>query len=184
MRIIAGAHRGRRLVAPKGSRTRPTADRVREALFSILFDVSGYAVLDLFAGSGAIGLEALSRGADRCVFVETDRTALDALETNIDALALSDRTEIRRQPVAAALEALARHEDRFDLVFADPPWDRASKLLKDVLAAAPSLISDAGTLVLEHEQRDASPLAPHGILAIDQRRYGDTALSFYQRSRS
>lgn len=183
LRIIAGAHRGRRLVAPKGSRTRPTADRVKEALFSILFDVEGFAVLDLFAGSGAIGLEALSRGAARSVFVEKDRAALEALEANVEGLALSERAEVRRQPVASALRSLLERGERFDLVFADPPWDRAEELLADVLASAPSLISEAGTLVLEHEQRDSSPLAPEGMIAIDQRRYGDTALSFYQRSR-
>jgi 16S rRNA (guanine(966)-N(2))-methyltransferase RsmD len=183
LRIVAGVHGGRRLVAPKGSRTRPTADRVREALFSILFDVEGFAVLDLFAGSGAIGLEALSRGATRSVFVEKDRAALEALEANIASLQLSDRTEIRRQAVASALELLVERGDRFELVFADPPWDRAEELLADVLAQAPALLSEGGRLVLEHESRDASPTAPEGMIASDQRKYGDTALSFYRRSR-
>lgn len=182
MRIVAGSHRGRRLVAPKGMRTRPTSDRVREALFSILFDVSGFRVLDLFAGSGAIGLEALSRGAQRCVFVEKDRTALDALLANVASLELSDRAEVRRQTVAAALTDLIDRGERFDLVFADPPWDQASVLLTGVLAAGSALVADGGRVVLEHAARDETPSAPAGWSATDRRQYGDTALSFYGRS--
>jgi 16S rRNA (guanine(966)-N(2))-methyltransferase RsmD len=155
---------------------------VREALYSILFDVEGFSVLDLFAGSGAIGLEALSRGADRTVFVEKDRAALDALEANIRALEVADTSEVLRQPVASALRALEARGDRFHLVFADPPWDRAEELLADVIASARTLLHEDGTLVLEHEQRDAPPAAPEGLIATDHRRYGDTALSFYRRS--
>jgi 16S rRNA (guanine(966)-N(2))-methyltransferase RsmD len=182
LRIVAGSHRGRRLVAPKGTRTRPTGDRVREALFSILFDVEGFRVLDLFAGSGAIGIEALSRGAARCVFVEKDRNALDALEENLESLELADRAEVRKQAVSAALSELTARGDRFELIFADPPWDHAMKLLEDVLSAGPALVVDGGRLIVEHGARDESPPAPPGLIAIDQRRYGDTALSFYGRS--
>ncbi len=170
-------------MAPRGSRTRPTADRVREALFSILFDVGGSTVLDLFAGSGAIGLEALSRGADRCVFVEKDRAALEALESNIESLGLADRTEVRRQPVGTSLRALIERGDRFAMIFAAPPWERAGELLADVIASAPALLTEEGKLVLEHASRDPSPDAPELDL-IDQRKYGDTALSFYGRKRS
>ena len=162
--------------------TRPTADRVREALFSILFDVEGYSVLDLFAGSGAVGLEALSRGAERCVFVENDRPALNALETNIDALGVGEKTEVIKKAVAPAMRALIERGDRFDLVFADPPWDDAIGFFTKV--GSPALVADEGSFVLEHGSREASPAEPEGMILSDQRRYGDTALSFYQRSRS
>jgi 16S rRNA (guanine966-N2)-methyltransferase len=121
MRIIAGTHRGRPIVAPKGDSTRPTADRVREALFSMLAsrlgDFEGLRVLDLFAGSGALGLEALSRGAAHCTFVEQDRPALDALKTNIAKLGLAG-TEVR----ATSVLALGPAAQPYDLILADPPY--------------------------------------------------------------
>jgi 16S rRNA (guanine966-N2)-methyltransferase len=122
MRVIAGDWRGRKLVAPKGDATRPTGDRTRETLFSMLtsrlggFD--GLAVADLFAGSGALGIEALSRGAASCLFVERDGAALDAIGANIAALAARDRTEVRRQSVME----LSRATSPYDLVLLDPPY--------------------------------------------------------------
>ena len=122
MRIIAGQWRGRKLVAPKGDATRPTADRTRETLFSMLLsrlgDFEGLAVADLFAGSGALGLEALSRGAASCLFVEQDRTALDAIKANIAALGARDQTRIEAGSVMALRAATAP----LDLVLADPPY--------------------------------------------------------------
>ncbi len=153
-------------------------------MFSILFDVAGFTVLDLFAGSGAIGLEAISRGAARTVFVEKARAALDALHENIEALGAADRVEVRAESVATALSVLQDRGDRFDLIFADPPWAEAEALLEPVRSAAPILLSEEGRLVLEHAERDTSPLAPDGLVAFDHRRYGDTALSFYGRTRT
>lgn len=122
MRIIAGQWRGRKLVAPKGDATRPTADRTRETLFSMLLsrlgDFEGLAVADLFAGSGALGLEALSRGAASCLFVEQDRTALDAIKANIAALGARDQTRIEAGSVMTLRAATAP----LDLVLADPPY--------------------------------------------------------------
>ena len=120
MRIVAGEYGGRRLHAPRGTRTRPTADRVREALFSMLGDVSGARVLDLYAGSGALGIEALSRGAASAVFVERDARAAATITRNLDALGAD--AEVRRQD---ALRFLASGAGPFDLVFCDPPYDLA-----------------------------------------------------------
>jgi len=130
VRVVAGEFKGRRLYAPRGSRTRPTADRVREALFSMLGDVSGARVLDLYAGSGALGIEALSRGAESAVFVERDAKALDALRRNLDATGA--RGAVRREDVA---RFLSRPEGTFDLVFADPPYDDASAVAHPHLRA-------------------------------------------------
>ena len=123
MRVVAGEFKGRRLQAPRGRRTRPTADRVREALFSMLGDVSGARVLDLYAGSGALGIEALSRGAESAVFVERDQQALAAMRRNLEAVGAE--ADVRRQDVS---RFLARTEGTFDLVFCDPPYDGASRL--------------------------------------------------------
>ena len=122
MRIIAGNWRGRPLIAPKGTETRPTADRTREALFSMLVSrlgtLDGLRVLDLFAGSGALGLEALSRGAGHCTFVEQDSAALDALRTNIAKLGAAPQCDVRAQSVMALGPAIAP----YDLLLLDPPY--------------------------------------------------------------
>ena len=132
MRVVAGEFKGRRLHAPRGAGTRPTADRVREALFSILGDVSGARVLDLYAGSGALGIEALSRGAESALFVERDRRALAALRRNLDAVGAD--AEVRSQD---ALRFMAHPEGVFDLVFCDPPYDEASRVATPLSEALP-----------------------------------------------
>src|SRR5947208_2259988 len=129
MRVIAGRLGGRRLKAPAGARTRPTAERVREALFAMLEDVADARVLDLFAGSGALGIEALSRGAASAVFVERDPAALRALRENLAALGLGrDVAEVRRSDAMRALHSAQRRGENYDLVFIDPPYDRARDL--------------------------------------------------------
>lgn len=156
MRIIAGEWRGRKLVAPAGSQTRPTADRTRETLFSMLasrigsFD--GLRVADLYAGSGALGFEALSRGAAHATFVEADRAALRAIEANVAALGASDRSAVR----AASVSALPASEP-FDLVFADPPYQPGSG------TAAAEAVAKAGWL------------APGGWMAVESQRGGAVA---------
>lgn len=178
MRVIAGALGGRRLVAPSGRATRPTSDRVREALFSALGPVEGASVLDLYAGTGALGIEALSRGAGRAVFVESERLALAALRQNLVSLGLEDRARVLAaavERVAAQVAALAP----FDLVFADPPYARlpeaAARL--EVLASG-GVLAPGARLVLEHAARDAPP-AIRGLEARRQRTYGDTAITTY-----
>ena len=182
MRISGGIHRSRQLVSPRGSSTRPTSDRVREALFSILSTrgvITGARVIDFYAGTGALGLEALSRGAEHATFVESDRRAVEALNRNIDALRERPRTRVVAQPVVRAAQTLANHAAT--LVLCDPPYadvarpDAVAKLL-DALAAH-RVLDDGALLVLEHATRDASPETP-AFRRSDTRTYGDTTLSF------
>jgi 16S rRNA (guanine966-N2)-methyltransferase len=171
MRIVAGEFKGRRLHAPRGARTRPTADRVREALFSMLVDVSGARVLDLYAGSGALGIEALSRGAESAVFVERDREALVALRRNLEAVGADAR--VRRQDV---LRFLARPEGTFDLVFCDPPYDVASRVAAPLSEALPAMLEGDGRIVTESDKRN--PLLLPLPLAVE-RSYGDTRIAIH-----
>ena len=174
MRVVAGEFKGRRLVAPRGSRTRPTADRVREALFSMLGDVSGARVLDLYAGSGALGIEALSRGAESAVFVERDRAALTALGRNLEATGA--RGEVRRQDVS---RFLARPEGTFDLVFCDPPYDGAPAIAEALAEALPAIAAEEARIVTESDKRN--PLLLPLPLAVE-RSYGDTRIAIHSAS--
>ena len=183
MRISGGVHRSRQLVSPRGSSTRPTSDRVREALFSILGArgvIAGARVVDFYAGTGALGLEALSRGAEHATFVESDRRALEAVARNIDSLRERPRTRVVAQQVVRAAQTLADHDAT--LVFCDPPYadvmraDGVAKLL-DALATH-RVLHDGALLVLEHATRDASPPLTPNFRLDDARTYGDTTLSF------
>lgn len=177
MRVIAGHLGGRRLVAPRGLATRPTTDRVREALFSALASVAGARVLDLYAGTGALGIEALSRGAASAVFVEDARPALAALRANLAALGLTGAARVLAEPVSRAVPRLAAPSAvPFDLVFADPPYDDVDAALAALEALLPALAPDA-RIVLEHAAR--RPPRPSAALAtLRTRTYGDTALAF------
>jgi 16S rRNA (guanine966-N2)-methyltransferase len=171
VRVVAGDFKGRRLVAPRGVGTRPTADRVREALFSMLGDVSDARVLDLYAGSGALGIEALSRGAKSAVFVERDQAALAALRRNLDAVGA--RAEVRRQDV---LRFLARPEGTFDLVFCDPPYDGAPAVAAPLTGALPTLLGEDARIVTESDKRNPL-LLPLPLLV--ERTYGDTRVAIH-----
>lgn len=183
VRIIAGAFGGRRLVTPRGLATRPTADRVKEAIFNILGppETEGAAppfrVLDLYAGSGALGLEAISRGADEAVLVEADRAAIQAATRNVAALGLEARVRIVQGDAAVVLRRLT---GPFSWVFLDPPYgmgaiERMLRLLGDGALLAPG-----AAVLAEHDAREA-PADHHGRLALeDRRRYGQTAVSFYR----
>jgi 16S rRNA (guanine966-N2)-methyltransferase len=173
VRVVAGSFKGRRLATPKGTRTRPTADRVREALFSMLGDVSGARVLDLYAGSGALGIEALSRGADGAVFVERDPRAVAAIERNLAAVGV-DAT-VARQDV---LRFLARAEGTFDLVFCDPPYDSASRLAGSLAERLPALTAEDARIVTESDKRNPLQL-PFPLLT--DRTYGGTRIAIHAR---
>lgn len=178
MRVIAGTLGGRSLVAPKGQATRPTSDRVREALFSMLGDVTDTSVLDLYAGTGALGIEALSRGAARAVFVENARPALDALRRNLDSLNLRQTTSVISSPVAKAIRSLTANT-RFDLVLVDPPYadlDDAVEVVEALVRAGHC--AENVRVVLEHASRDSGPEIK-GLEFEMTRRYGDTSVSFY-----
>ena len=177
MRVIAGAARGRVLAAPKGLHTRPTPGRVKEALFSILgAAVLDATVLDLFAGTGALGLEALSRGAARAVFVDKDRRALAALHRNTEVVA-PDRVEVLAMPAAHALRLLKGRNARFDLAFLDPPYhlDLLPETLKAL--AQSGILRIGGIVVCEHHGRSAPPEPPADWQLETTRRYGDVAVT-------
>jgi len=182
MRIIAGVHGGRRLRAPRGDATRPTADRVREALFNILGPPpEGARVLDLFAGAGTLGLEALSRGAGHADFVDRAPAALRCLRDNIAALDVGDASSVYR---GDALQLLRRLPGPFDWVFVDPPYRSG---LQDpvlaALAARPQLLAADAVVVVEHDRR-IEPASPgEAMVRTDQRRYGDTVVSFFRSRR-
>jgi 16S rRNA (guanine966-N2)-methyltransferase len=171
VRVVAGDFKGRRLRAPRGMRTRPTADRVREGLFSMLGDVSDARVLDLYAGTGALGIEALSRGAAAALFVERDPRAAAAIEANLRSLGLHQ--PVRRQD---ALRFLARGEGTFDLVFCDPPYDSVPRIAGPLAERLPALLARGARIVTESDKRTPFEL-PFTVLA--ERTYGDTRIAIH-----
>jgi 16S rRNA (guanine966-N2)-methyltransferase len=174
VRVVAGTRGGRRLTAPAGRGTRPTSDRVREALFSILGDVEGLRVVDLFAGSGALGIEALSRGAASAVFVERDPRAARAVRANLEALELEAAVLVR--DAVAALEDAARRGDQYDLAFLDPPYGLVGELGPRVSASLPPVLAPGARVVAESDRRHPLQLD----LPLDlERRYGDTLIRLH-----
>ena len=183
MRIVGGIAKGRRLATPARG-TRPTSDRAREALFSSLaglLDLAGARVLDLFAGSGAVGLEALSRGARTATFVESDRAACEVLRHNIETVGLPG-AEVHRRPAATHLVA-GGADDPYDLVFADPPYAFGEQQLGVLLAtlAEPPWLAEQAVVVVERSARGPQPRWPESIEAIKQRRYGEGMLWYGAR---
>jgi 16S rRNA (guanine966-N2)-methyltransferase len=171
MRVIAGAHGGRRLGAPRGRATRPTSDRVREAVFSILGDISGAVVLDLYAGSGALAIEALSRGAASATLVDSAPAAIAAIGGNLAALGLE--ADVRRADVRAFLRAASRTAPQYDLVFLDPPYRHTSELGVELSAAMAPILAPGARVVAESDRR--APLRLD-LPLLDERRYGDTLI--------
>jgi 16S rRNA (guanine966-N2)-methyltransferase len=180
VRVIGGALGGRQLKAPRGRVTRPTSDRVREALFGLLGDVEGATVLDLFAGAGGLGIEALSRGAWRSVFVERDRAALRALAENLRTLGIGrEAAEVRDADALGALRTARRRAETYDLVFIDPPYRRASDLGRELSLLLPPLLKPQARIVVESDRR--APLQLHVALERD-RTYGDTSIRIHRHA--
>ena len=175
MRIIAGTHRGSRISAPKGLDTRPTGDRVREAAFNLIGPVEGATVLDLFAGSGAMGLEALSRGAARVTFVESDRAACRTIAENLERLRLTGA----RITCGDALWALRQDSRRYDLVLVDPPYEAWAELEPKLAEHLPRVLEPDGVLVVETGSR-TEPALPLPLRT--SRRYGSARLSLFEPS--
>ena len=181
MRIIGGTARGRRIKAPKGSAIRPTADRVREALFNILpRDLSGKQVLDLFAGSGALSLEALSRGATSALLVDESTEATGLIRGNLETLGFTDRARIWTVPVGKALSRLAREGPGYDAIFLDPPYDGGWVNRTMALIAQAGILHAGGAAVAEHSMRERVEEKYGELVRRGHRRYGDTVLSFFE----
>jgi len=175
MRIIAGTHRGQRIAAPKGLATRPTGDRVREAAFNLIGPVDGAAVLDLFAGSGALGLEALSRGAASVTFVENDRVACRTIADNLAKLKLTGA----RVTCGDAMWAVRQESRTYDLIFVDPPYEAWSEVESKLAQQLPRLLAPNGLLVVETGSR-TEPSLPLPLRT--SRRYGSARLTLFEPS--
>lgn len=176
MRIVAGSARGRRLLAPRGTATRPTSDKVRGAVFDVLGQFfEGGRVLDLYAGSGALALEALSRGFARATCVEADRHAAETLARNVEACGFAGRVEIRRERVEDALARLP--PAAFELAFIDPPYAEGPGA---ALAALPRVLAPRGVVVAEHDRRRPPPDLPGSLVLVDRRAWGGTGVSIYR----
>jgi 16S rRNA (guanine966-N2)-methyltransferase len=181
MRIVGGSHGGRVLRAPHGAATRPTSEKVREAMFGILGRLAGPLdgahVLDLFAGSGALGIEALSRGAAHATFVDSGKPALAAVRGNLRELGLEDRATVLAMDAVAAARRPPTAPWR--LVFVDPPY--ASDLAQRAVLALPTeSLAPGAVVVIEHDRRGMPPDALGSLLRTDQRRYGDTMVTFFE----
>lgn len=180
MRIIGGEARGRRIKAGRGRRVRPTADRVKETIFNLIGDeaVRGR-VLDLFAGSGNLGLEALSRGAVRAVFLDSSSSATSVVEQNLQALGFEDRAEVIRKDVFKSIPLLAKRHEKFELIFVDPPYGRGlARRTVDLLRRFP-LLEEHGMLVLEHSRREV--IEPRWLLTYRQKAFGETVVTILLR---
>ena len=175
MRIIAGSHKGARIYAPR-SETRPTGDRVREAAFNLIGPVDDMAVLDLFAGSGAMGLEALSRGAAHATFVESDREACRTINRNLDKLGLEGAT-VLCQDALTAPRTDARSGTRYDLVLVDPPYKRFSSLQNALIQHLPEILAPDGLLVVETAAAEEPELP---LATRTSRRYGSARLTLFE----
>jgi 16S rRNA (guanine966-N2)-methyltransferase len=177
MRIIAGSLKGRRLTAPTGQDVRPTSDSLRETLFNVLApDIEGARVLDAFAGTGAVGLEALSRGARRVTFIEREPRVITVLERNVTACGVANACAIIRGDFTT-VAGRSIEEQSIDIVFLDPPYDRTD--LDGVVMTAAALVARGGRIVLEHAKRRASPESAGSLARTRVLTAGDSALSFY-----
>jgi 16S rRNA (guanine966-N2)-methyltransferase len=178
MRVVAGRLGGRRLTAPPGEGTRPTSDRVREALFSALGPLDGERVLDLYAGSGALAIEALSRGAARAVLVERDARAIAAIRRNLDDLSVApEEAVVRRRDVVKALRDAREADESYDLVFIDPPYRLAAGLGPALADALQWVLAPGARVIGESDRR--TPLELPGLTTTFERRYGDTLLRIH-----
>jgi 16S rRNA (guanine966-N2)-methyltransferase len=181
MRVMAGALKGQRLTTPKGRTTRPTADQVRIACLDTLMPyLEAGPFLDLFAGAGGVGIEALSRGAPSADFVEQDRQAVAALEDNIGRLGLADRARVHRQDVVGALEALARDDARFAVVFLDPPYASSVAMPALERIARGDCLLPGAVVVAQHPTKAPLPAEPGVLRPWKSRRFGETTLTFFR----
>lgn len=182
MRIIAGTARGRQFDAPKGSSTRPTLDRVKESLFgSIQFDIPNSQVLDLFSGSGNLGLEAASRGARRVVCNDYDRACAALIKKNAASLGLSDRVEVLNLDYLQAIDELCRREERFDFAFIDAPYHKDMAQQAAYLLFDRGLMTQNGTVIVEHDSKLIPKECPPTLVIKRTRLYGSCGITYFTK---
>jgi 16S rRNA (guanine(966)-N(2))-methyltransferase RsmD len=182
LRVISGKLKGKRLFTLKGMDLRPTSDRVKEAIFDILQNsIPGQKVLDLFAGTGAMGIEALSRGAKRAVFVEGGRRSLTVLYKNLEACRLQEQAEVLSREVEAGIKILSERGETFDLIFLDPPYGKGLGRKALQALSGRSILTSEALIVAEHSPAENLDDIP-SLERIDQRRYGSTLVSFFRES--
>ena len=185
MRVIAGKYKGRKLNSPDDNNVRPTTDKAKEALFSILTnEIYGARVLDLFAGTGGLGIEALSRGASYCLFADASRKSLDLIKSNIAHCAIEEPTRVAAGDYTKVLRNTARRiedglEEPFDIILLDPPYDAGYTQKAFELIAEGGILADGGTIVAEHRKHEELPEVLHGFTRTKERRYGVVKLSIY-----
>lgn len=180
MRVIAGTAKGRPLKAVPGMNTRPTTDKVKEAIFSMIgpyFD--GGLALDLFAGTGGLGIEVLSRGADKAIFVDREKVSIDVIRQNVNAANLADRSEIYRNDADRAVKAMAKRGDQFRYIFLDPPYKMTNmdEMLQSI--ASHNLIEQDAIIVVEHDSSHVYPEQFGGFVQRKYAKYGETAVTIY-----
>ncbi|WP_219836622.1 16S rRNA (guanine(966)-N(2))-methyltransferase RsmD [Paenibacillus sp. R14(2021)] len=181
MRVIAGTAKGRSLKAVPGKNTRPTTDKVKEAIFSMIgpyFD--GGWTLDLFAGTGGLGIESLSRGADRAVFVDLDGTSIEVIKQNVQTAGMTDRSEIYRTESVRAVKALAKRSIKFGVVFLDPPYRMRDMDVLIAELADRELLEEGAAIVVEHDAEHAYPASIARFRQVRHSQYGDTAVTIYR----
>ena len=183
MRVISGKAKGRRLIGPKGGAVRPTADRIKESLFNILpRDFSGMKILELFAGTGNVSIEALSRGAESALLVDASERSARIIRENLQRLELKNRAQLWVMPVRRALNAVGRQGQKFDVIFLDPPYDQKLVGRSLELIASVDPVYPTGVVVAEHSVRETLKSSYRFLSLNDQRRYGDTLLSFFRHA--
>ncbi|WP_300297407.1 16S rRNA (guanine(966)-N(2))-methyltransferase RsmD [Anaerosolibacter sp.] len=182
MRVIAGKLRGRKIKAPDGMHTRPTTDRVKESIFSMIYPyIIDSTVLDLFAGSGSLGIEALSRGAEKAYFVDNNKQSLSIVKENLINLGLLDQSIVLLAEAMKALKDISLKDQIFDIIFLDPPYMKGFIIPCIETIKENGLLNIDGIIVIEHNVEDVLPAEVGDLIKIKDRRYGDTNISIYSR---
>lgn len=182
MRIIAGSAKGKTIKCRKGDETRPTLDRVKESLFSILMPhIEGAIVLDLFSGTGNIALEAISRGAKRAVMIERDKEALRVIIENVNSLGFEDQCRAYKNETERAVEILGKKREKFDIIFMDPPYkdEVCAKVIRKIEKS--EILAEEGIIICEHHKYEDMPLEISEYKKIDERSYGKKTITFYSK---